>query len=146
MKNFSEDSLYKQIAFLMKYSYPDVIYRFDFGAGVFLHGNFRLMNLQKAIQMFQWKHPDLTIYEPSVIDGKNYHGLCLELKAEGEKIFKKDGKTYVSKHIEEQAAALKKLKNKGYLTSFAVGLNEAKELIDMYLKGASGLKKKGVKI
>ena len=146
MKNFSEDSLYKQIAFLMKCSYPDVIYRFDFGAGVFLHGNFRLMNLQKAIQMIGWKHPDLTIYEPSVIDGKNYHGLCLELKAEGEKIFKKDGKTYASTHISQQAEALKKLRKKGYFTSFAVGISEAQEVIEMYLKGAKVVKKKVVKI
>lgn len=73
--------------------------------------------------------PDLQILEAR----GNYHGLFLEVKHSGVKVFKEDGSMYADKHREEQANTHVKLNLKGYLTKFAVGFDDAKEKIDKYL-------------
>lgn len=74
--------------------------------------------------------PDLAIYEPR----DSFSGLFIELKADGVRILKKDGKTYANEHIEEQHKMLQKLLLKGYFAVFAVGFEAAKQVIDEYLK------------
>ncbi len=132
MANNKEDALYRQIAFLMKQCYPTVVYRFDFGAGAYLSKNYRLMNLQKDIQLQNWKHPDFTMYLPVIMDGIIYHGQCLELKAEGERIYKRDG-DYVSPHVKQQAEALNKLRELGYNAEFCIGIYQFQTLVDNYI-------------
>ena len=73
--------------------------------------------------------PDLVIYEPR----GNYHGLFIELKAEGTRLYKRN-LTPVTEHIKEQLNMLDKLYERGYCARFAVGFDEAKKLIDEYLK------------
>jgi hypothetical protein len=59
-------------------------------------------------------------------------GLFIELKREGTKLKKKDG-TWLTSHLAEQAEMLEKLRSEGYEATFAVGFDEAKEIIDNYL-------------
>jgi hypothetical protein len=65
-----------------------------------------------------------------MMNGKG--GLFIELKKEGTKLKKKDG-TWANSHIAEQAETLMKLRSEGYEATFAVGFDEAKEIIDNYL-------------
>ena len=74
--------------------------------------------------------PDMIILEPK---GK-YCGLCLELKREDTTVFLKDGSISKSKHIQEQAAVLRALNDKGYYATFAVGIDEAMRVVDRYMK------------
>lgn len=62
-------------------------------------------------------------------------GLMIELKREGTRIFKKDGKLVADEHIREQFDMLHDLRARGYAAEFACGFDEAKKLIDDYLKG-----------
>ena len=72
------------------------------------------------------KLPDLWILEPR----GGYHGLFLEIKAEG--ILTKTGK-FKNKHIEEQSEMLERLIEKGYSATFVVGFDDAREEIDNYM-------------
>ena len=71
--------------------------------------------------------PDLQILEPR----GGFNGLFLEIKRNGERIFKKDG-TFASEHILEQADWLNGLRLRGYKAEFAVGFDECKTIIDAY--------------
>lgn len=62
-----------------------------------------------------------------------YHGLMIELKKTGEKIVKKDG-TYKTDHLKEQAEVLSKLQAQGYYAVFAIGFEQAKNIICQYMK------------
>ena len=62
-------------------------------------------------------------------------GLMIELKKEGTRIFKKDGKLVSDEHIREQFDMLMDLRQRGYAAEFACGFDEAKKLIDDYMKG-----------
>jgi hypothetical protein len=64
-----------------------------------------------------------------------YAGLFIELKREGTRIFKKDGKLVADEHIREQYDMLHDLRARGYAADFACGFDEAKKLIDDYMKG-----------
>lgn len=73
--------------------------------------------------------PDLVIYEPRGC----YHGLFIELKRDGEKIFKRDGSLISNIHLEEQQAMLILLGERGYMADFAVGFDQARKIIDWYM-------------
>ena len=59
--------------------------------------------------------------------------MFLELKAEGTRLYKKDGTLRKNKHIEEQAEILDKLNKSGYYARFAVGYDQAIRIITNYL-------------
>lgn len=74
---------------------------------------------------------DLFIAEPS----RGYAGMFLELKHEDVRIYLKDGKTLsANPQIRKEAEFLERMKNKGYFATFACGYDEAKRLIEWYLK------------
>lgn len=77
------------------------------------------------------------IAEPRTVsrmgDKYSYAGLFLELKREGTRIFKKDGISYATSHLKDQAEVLVELNRAGYLAVFAVGFDRAKQIIDEYL-------------
>ncbi len=73
--------------------------------------------------------PDIWILEPR----KGYHGLLLEIKREGTKIYKKDGDMRKDAHLKEQEEILHQLKQKGYMAEFVVGFDNAKAILDFYL-------------
>ncbi len=131
----SEAELQANVAMYLKLQYPDVMFKPDFGSGIKLSP--RQARMQKLQSGGRRGWPDLFIAEPSprCIDGswKNeWHGLFLELKKEGTRLKKKNGE-WANDHIAEQYDVLDRLEFRGYKACFAVGFNEAIEIIDDYL-------------
>jgi hypothetical protein len=125
MRNYPEYQLCKQIAYYLKTQYPKVIYHFDYaGLNLSIAQAGKMKNIQ-GIKGF----PDLMILEPV---GK-YHGLFIELKPEGTRLYKKDGEP-VNDHIKEQRDCLLNLRMKGYLTAFGIGFENIKNIINTYLQ------------
>ena len=109
----------------LKLQYPNVIFNCDM-SGIKLSIGQAVK--QKKLGMPKG-YPDLFIAEPN---GK-YHGLFIELKKSGTKLFKRDGKP-VNEHIEEQNEMLDRLQERGYYATFCIGFDEAKQTIDSYFK------------
>jgi len=74
---------------------------------------------------------DSVIKEAQFIEQK--HGLFIEIKKAGTRIFKKDGTLVADQHIREQFDVLEQLRKRGYMAEFACGFDEAKKIIDGYL-------------
>ena len=108
----------------MKILHPDLIFYSD-GSGLKLTKGlaikFSKLKSSRAI-------PDMFISES--IDG--YHGLFIELKREGTRIFKKNG-GYTTEHIAEQAEMLGRLNKKGYYACFCIGYDECIDTLNNYL-------------
>jgi len=124
----NEYNLCKAIAIYIRLKYPKVLFHFDYAG----------LNLSKA-QAGRMKSiqgpkgfPDLFIAQKS-FQGE-YNGLFLEIKTEGTRLVKLNGE-YSTPHIAEQSEMLRTLHQRGYKAEFAVGFNEAKRIIDEYLKG-----------
>lgn len=141
----TENDLYEQLAYYLNTRYRGVIYHFDL-SGLWTPSH-KLRNLYGRLNSRAW--PDLFIAHPKVPDnGKLYSGLFLELKKDGTKLVReKDGTKVLNgdfglrlrghwwdAHIEEQAEYLAALRKAGYKAEFAVGFEQAVELIDFYLK------------
>ena len=121
-----ESDIYITIAKMMALQYPNIVYRFDFAAGMKMSiGQGRL---HKAMNHYIG-YPDLFIAYPN---GK-YAGLYLEIKLEGKKVFKKDGSLLADDHLERQHNILKVLSDAGYYATFAVGIHECCNNIDNYI-------------
>lgn len=137
LKSGSEEQLTFQLARYLQLQHPDVLAHFDFGSGTKLtQGQARK---QRRLNAPGW--PDLFIAKSArvAIDGLGsiyYHGLFIELKREGTRLRKRNG-DWASEHLEEQAEVLQKLTKLGYIAQFAVGIDEAIELIDSYLEAKS---------
>ena len=134
----SEADLQVKVADYLRLQYPNVIFHSDYGSGI------KLTMAQAVRQKRQnggrraW--PDMFIAEPVRKNmagadtlGINCYGLFIELKKEGTRLHKKNG-DYASEHIKEQAELLEKLRERGYAAEFACGFDEAKTIIDRYLK------------
>ena len=126
-----ESSIHYQVAQYLKLAYPSVIFRTDFSAGVKMSMGQAIKH--KSLQQGR-AYPDLFVAEPN----GPHHGLFIELKRDGVKLFKRDGKTYVTEHIKEQAETLDTLRRKRYCAEFAIGFDEAKHILDKYLKSDTG--------
>lgn len=110
----------------MRSNHPDVLYRFDYGAGL----KMTMPQAKKQKKLNRWRGwPDLTIYAPR----GGFPALCLEIKRENERIWKKDGSP-ANEHIEEQAHMGLRLIEAGYKFDFAIGFEESKKLIEEYLE------------
>lgn len=75
------------------------------------------------------KHLDMFFAEPK----GTYHGLYLELKAPSKSPFLKNGNMSSDQHVQEQLAQIMIMRGKGYAAYFAVGLDQAKLIIDRYM-------------
>lgn len=121
----SEKSEHLAVCNYIRYQYPNVLFNTDL-SGI-------KMTMGQAIQTKSLRSgkgfPDIMIFEPRA--GK--HGLFIELKKTGEKIFKKGGE-FKSEHLEEQAAMIAKLNERGYYATFCTGFDEAISIINWYLK------------
>lgn len=130
----SEHQLYEKIARYLQMYYPDVIYRFDLAADLKL----TVGQASKHKRLHPKRgYPDLFVAEPREIKRVMYYGLFIELKKDGTRLRKKDGSP-ASEHIAEQGRTLTALWKKGYQAVFAVGFDEAKQVIDDYLGGTDG--------
>jgi len=149
MAEAKEENIYMTIAKYMKVKYPDLVFRFDYGAGIKLTMGQAIK--QKAIQSGR-AYPDLFIARQAtkLIEGGTvkYAGLYIEIKKsdvvlrrpkDSKKLLQGDYKIrkkgdWFDMHIEEQANMLKKLSEEGYCADFGVGVNGTLKLIDWYLK------------
>lgn len=121
-----EENLQIRVAEYLRTRYPDVLFYSDFGSGLKL-SMFQAIRNKK--QQCGYKMPDMFISEPA----PGYHGLYLELKKEGTKIFKADGTLYANEHVKAQYDTILKLRNKGYKSEFAIGYEQAVGIIDDYM-------------
>lgn len=128
-----ETDLYEQLARYLNLKYPRAIYHLDL-AGV-NNPSRATRSLYGRVNRRAW--PDLFIAAPVVMPDTTsvYHGLFLELKVEGTRLKKKRDGSWASRHIEEQAAMLADLQDRGYVAQFAVGYDEAVSTIDSYFAG-----------
>ena len=124
----TEKVIHSMIADYINMQYPSIIFLSD-PSGMRL--SIGLRNEVKRKRCKRYKIPDLIILQPS---RNGLHGLILEVKKQGEKLYKKDGVTWVDEHVEAQAKSLYWLKELGYAASFVIGFQDAKDTIDQYLK------------
>lgn len=130
----TEAQLQEQVAAYIRFQYPDTMFHSDFGSGIKLTPGQAIKQKRQNGGRRAW--PDMFIaqsrcqYNP-IADVWD-HGLFIELKKNGTRLQKKDG-SWASEHLEEQAKVLQGLRERGYKAEFAVGFDEAKNLIDNYL-------------
>jgi hypothetical protein len=123
----TEAVVQRQVCQHIRFFYPTAIFNSD-GAGNYLSRAQAGMN--KVLRSSSG-YPDLFIAEPR----GQYHGMFLELKRDGIPIYLKNGDLTSNPHVRAQAEILAQLRARGYWADFAVGADEAKELIDAYFSG-----------
>ena len=128
MRASKEYQLYRAVAAYLRLQYPKVMYHFDL-TGVNLSK--AQAGMTKAIQHSSG-YPDLFIAEPR----GGYHGMYIELKAEGTRIYKAD-MTPATDHIAQQMDRLNDLTDRGYDCYIIAGFDKTKLVIDEYLNQAS---------
>lgn len=160
----SETQLQQDVADYIRMQYPDVLFHSDYGSGVKLTPRQAAIQKRQNGGRRAWPDmfiamPRHIMSESNSLgiyigfnesNGIRYYsrivaGLFIELKKEGEKLFpgpratrrylSKDGITYKTEHLMEQANTLFDLRDLGYCAEFAVGFDEAKRIIDNYLGG-----------
>lgn len=129
-----EESLQRQVCTYLRRQYPNVIFRSDYASG--LHLTAGQARIHASMQSGRaW--PDLFIYEPRKVEGRQYAGLALELKKDGTSIFCKigpnKGELVANEHIREQYYMLQALEKKGYFADFGIGFDHTVSLIDHYM-------------
>ena len=122
----SEAKLHEAVCDYIRLQYPHVLFNSDMSGVKLTMGQAIKAKKLRSSKGF----PDLVIYEPR--NGK--HGLFIELKREGLQLLKKDG-TFKTEHLKEQSEVISKLNELNYVALFAVGFDEAKDIIDKYLSG-----------
>jgi hypothetical protein len=123
-----EYTIYLKLANHLATYHPHVPYHFDFGSG--LKMTMGQATKQKALNKRRG-FPDLTIFKQRDYHGHHYCGMVIEIKAEGERIKKRDG-TWASEHVAEQAAWIDTLRANGWIADFGVGYEESLEAIHSY--------------
>lgn len=122
----SEKTLHRAICDYIRLQYPDVQFNSD-ASGVRL--TIKPATEMKALRSSRG-FPDLMIFEPRA----GYHALFIEIKAEGTVLKIRNGDWIADKHVREQAAFMEVINKKGYRAEFAVGFDNAKAIIDGYLR------------
>jgi hypothetical protein len=122
----SEYTLQKQVCTYLKLQYPNVLFLSDSVAFCKLSIPQSVRN--KFIQNQNFSCPDLIILKPNGL----YHSLFLELKIKSP--YKKNGGLYSNEHLEAQANTIKDLNELGFMASFCWTFEDAKNIIDTYLK------------
>lgn len=121
----SEKELHSQVCQYLKVKYPKILFNSDMAGAMKL-------TIGQAVQISKLRSnkgfPDIAIYEPR----GEYRGLFVELKKEGEVLYKRNGEA-ITEHVQEQINCINILKAKGYSAGFAIGYNEAVKMIDEYL-------------
>ncbi|MEM7035722.1 MAG: hypothetical protein AAF570_02010 [Bacteroidota bacterium] len=122
----SEYEMHKAVVRYLCAAYPSTRFHSDLSGVKLNRGTVAKMRALNGHRGF----PDLVIYE------KRGHccGLALELKREGTKVFKKDGTLRKDTHLEEQKKWLDHLSATGFQAEFVVGFDEAREVIDAYMR------------
>ena len=127
MRYQREKTLSQLVSDFLGTDYPDVVFRFDFGADVKLTKN-QAVKMKRLQGKWSRGHPDLFISEPI----GEYHGLYIELKIKP--VTRQDGKLFKDEHLEEQAKRHVLLNKKGYFTCFCIGYEDTCNTIDNYMR------------
>jgi hypothetical protein len=113
-----ERSIQRAITKHLLQEYPGVDFFNDWASGAYLTKGQNLARL--GIQPNAgWA--DLFIPYPS----RGYHGLFVELKREGVKIYRRDGKMVTNDQIQLEAQFITRMNKLGYLARFAIGYDKA---------------------
>lgn len=131
MHKNTEAIVQRQVCDYLRYQYRGTIFRSD-QAGVNQTSRYA-RGISTVLQSHRG-YPDLFVAEPR----GQWHGLFLELKADGVRVWLQNGTLTTDKHIREQADVLAKLRIKGYCAYFARGFDEAKIIIDWFMGGGVG--------
>ena len=119
-----EETIHQQLCAYIRAQYPTVIFTSEpSGLRLPIGQATKLKKLRSGSKL-----PDLWILERRA----NYGGLFIELKTNYDSLYKKNGE-YKTPHVKEQAEVIERLKEKGYAATFAVGFDEARMEVDMYL-------------
>jgi hypothetical protein len=134
-----EDKLQEQISSYMRRKYSSVVFTSE-QSGLYSSG----YELARKLKATRSGHVHLDMFFSEARGG--YFGMYLELKKEGEHIYRLDGgfvKQTEKKivmgakiefdHLEEQRNSIDLLRSKGYLCFFAIGLDNAMRIIDDYM-------------
>lgn len=142
----SEKVLHQHIAQYIRAQYPRIIFFTDSGSGAYFQGKAGALTKKKmqALNSADDVIPDMFIAEPRTVEMSvgeftdvvvmKFAGFYIEVKKDGTRLFKRDGHTWATPHIAEQAKTLQRLRDRGYAAEFAVGFDDAKKQIDQYLK------------
>lgn len=123
----SEAGLSEKTAAYLRDKYPAIPFNVDVLAGINLTTQ-QGVRAKKQGKTKSW--PDVFIAAAR----RGFHGLFIEQKRYGERIFQaKDRTKYTSDHVAAQAEMLQRLRDQGYCAEFAVGFAETQEIIDWYL-------------
>ena len=123
-----EESIQLAVCTYLKLQHPDIIFTCDLSSGMKLTIG---QSVKSAKMRSSRGLPDIMILEPRGEGEFRYCGLMIELKSE--KAGNKNGTVKATDHTREQAAILERLEKKGYMAKFAIGFEEAKNIIDFYL-------------
>jgi hypothetical protein len=123
-----EESIQLAVCTYLKLQYPDVIFTCDLSSGMKLTIG---QSVKSAKMRSSRGLPDIMILEPKGEGEFRYCGLMIELKSE--KAGNKNGTVKQTDHTREQQEILTRLEKKGYMAKFAIGFEEAKNIIDFYL-------------
>ena len=121
-----EEEIHLRVCDYLRKNYPDVLFRTDFSSGMKMSPG-QAAKHKKFQKSRAW--PDLFIAESNILAS----GLFLELKAEGTKIYKRNGEIRKNKHLIEQDKMLEELSKKDYRTRFVIGYDQAIFEIQQYL-------------
>lgn len=128
----NEKTVHRAVCDYIKYQYPSVLFNTDMSGIRLTKGQAANAKQLRSNNGF----PDIVIYKPktvTVLEKKELKfALFLELKREGEKIFKMNAEPK-NEHISNQIKVIKKLNSLGYYAVFCIGFDEAKNVIDWYL-------------
>jgi hypothetical protein len=104
----------------------DVVFYNDWAAGAYLTDG---QNTSRRAMASNAGWVDTFIAEPR----HGFHGLFIELKKEGVVTHRRDGKLRKDPQIYKENAFLERMRAKGFKAEFAIGMDEARRLIDEYL-------------
>lgn len=121
----SEENLQIAVCKYIRHQFPQVIFTSE-SSGLRLTMG-QAVKAKKCRS--EGKLPDLIILEPR----GHASGLILELKKQGEVVYNRDG-SYRAGHVAEQGKTLERLRKKGYIAQFVIGFDNAKFIIDTYLR------------
>lgn len=135
-----EYSLQVAVCRYLNLKYPQLLFLSDTVANVKLTPAQGGRNA--AIQKRDFSCPDIIIFQPN----QKYNGLFMELKVNSpynrdgtlrkQKVVVKKGGIVVDEydHLEEQARAMRMLRDRGYWADFVWSLDEAMRIIDKYME------------
>ncbi len=120
----TEADFQRQISTWVKWQYPNILFNLDLSGIKLTIGQAAKIKKQRSGR--GW--PDMFIAEPR--NGRC--GLYLELKKDTP--FKKNGELKAGEHLWEQQKMLEKLNGRGYMAVFIWDFEQAKQIINEYLK------------